>query len=133
VTTGADFKPSQVYLGIPPLTATMGHAEAEFAAALVVRTLAVKGDTWRAVGWREIEEVVTADMKGKVEPIGLLMCNPFFQPDIHDTVKRGFARWTDKPNGTVELTEEGIAALAKWVPKLPDTEAVAPPAKGPTP
>jgi hypothetical protein len=122
-----DFKPSQVRIGYPPLVGTMGHAEAEFAAALVVRTLAVKGDVWRPVVWSEIQEVVKADMDGTVdpvtmvrkpvEPIGSLARNPFFMPDIHDTVKRGFARWTGEPNGPVELTEAGIKVLSKWVTK----------------
>lgn len=122
-----NFKPSQVVLLRPPLADTMRHAEAEAAAAMIVRTLAVKGDTWRAVTWDEIEDVIATDMTGTVnpltmvrtpiEPLGSLMRNPFFRPDVHDTIRRGFARWTGDPGGPVEFTDAGIQALSKYVRK----------------
>lgn len=132
------FKPSQVRIGIPPLVATMGRSEAEFAAALVVRTLAVKGDTWRPVAWTEIQEVVKADMEGTVDPVTMkrtprhaavasLMGMPFYRPDIYEMVKRGFARWTGEPGKTVEFTDKGVTALRKWAQITDDAVLVSRP------
>jgi hypothetical protein len=111
------FKPSQVELGPVPLCATMGHAEAEFAAALIVLACRARGDEWQAVTWKQVGEVALADLKAEREPACLWLTNPFFRPDAHDLVKRGYARWIGSDDGIspVELTPEGIEKLRRWV------------------
>jgi len=117
-----DFKPSQVVLGVPPLVATMGCAEAEFAAALIVRACHALGNAWQPIAWKQIREVVLSDFDAKREPFASLIQNPFFRPDVHDLVERGCARWTtsdDSGEGSVELTADGLEKLRRWVASAP--------------
>lgn len=112
------FKPSEVVLRpVIPLMATMGRAERELAAAMIVRTCAVKGDAWQPVGPATIGEVIRADLDAKLEPWTGLNSNPFCpSPDFRDLVKHGFARWTaGDDKGPLELTAKGIEALRRWV------------------
>lgn len=53
--------PSQIYLGIPPLVGTMGKSEVEHAAAMIVRALAKRGNTWREISNEEIFAVARED------------------------------------------------------------------------
>lgn len=108
----ADFKPSNVVLARPPLVATMGRAELEAGAALIVRTLQRNGDTWRVVTMDEVVQAIDADIAENVEPIASLNRNPFLRPDVRGLAKDGFAVVTDT---TVELTDKGLEALRRWV------------------
>ena len=111
-----DFKPSQVYLGIPPLTATMGRSEREHAAAILVRVCQARGDIWQPVTPAMFGEVINDDLTAKTEPFYSLNQNPFFNPDFHDIVAKGFARWVEtEGKGPLELTPTGIEALRGWV------------------
>ncbi len=121
-----DFTPSQVFLNcIPPLTATMGRAEREHAAALLVRACQVMGDRWQPVTPAMLGEVIQADLAAQAEPLSSLNRNPFFCPDFHDLAAKGFARWTEEDGkGPLELTERGIEALRRWVrPTIATAEA----------
>lgn len=108
-------KPSDVVLGVPPLCGTMGRAELEHAAALIVRTCAVLGDAWRPVAPKDVGIVLNTDVLGHVEPFAKLIENPFFKPDFFALAESEFARWTAEPKGPMELTEAGLAAITKWV------------------
>ena len=111
-----DFNPSQVVLGAPPLTGTMGKSEAEHAAAVIVRVCQANGDTWQPVGWKTVASVLTADVEAKREPFASLMCNPFFRPDPFELADRGFAAWDGTPGASpVALTTKGLEALRQWV------------------
>jgi hypothetical protein len=111
------FKPSEVFLNaIPPLTATMGRFEREFAAALLVRACQVDGDAWRGFTPAELGKVIARDLEAKVEPMVSWNRNPFLRPDFRDLVAQGFAACTDLDNGApVEFTERGLEALRRWV------------------
>lgn len=113
----ADFKPSQVDLAAPPLVGTLGHAEMEFAAAMIVRACQVHGDAWQAVSWDQIQSAMYADMTAERPPFAALMRNPFFQPDVHELVAKGFARWTGEPAGRapVELLPPAFEKMLSWV------------------
>ena len=100
---------------MPPLAATMGKAEAEHAAALIVRACQVNGDAWQPCTWAQIKAAVQADVDSKTAPFDNLIHNPFFRPDVYDLVARGFARWTEPQ--VVELTAAGLAKLTTWVKK----------------
>jgi hypothetical protein len=107
-------KPSEIVLGVPPLVGTMGRAEAEFAAALVVLACEANGDRWQAVAWPQITAAAKAALEEGRRPWLTLLSNPFYRPDVWELVKRGFARWEGEPGGPVELTMWGLVAMDRW-------------------
>lgn len=111
----SDYKPSEVELVVPPLCGTMDKAEAEFAAALIVRTCQQRGDVWQAVTWKDCAEAWKADVAAKRSPFFELSSNPFFRPDVWELVERGFGRWVDKEGGAAELTPKGLEVMRSWV------------------
>lgn len=113
--TAPDFRPSDVDLrrSFPPLVGTMGHAEAEFAATLIVRVCQVRGDAWQDVGIDAIGEVITADLGAEREPLHSMNRNPFCGANPHDLVKRGCAEWVGEPGGTLRFTQKGFAGLRR--------------------
>lgn len=112
-----EFKPSQVVMGYMPLVDTMGRCEREFAAAIVVRVCQAKGDTWQAVAFSDVREVLKADLEAGTAPFAKLLGNPVFRPDAWDLVAKGFARWVGEPGDVIELTEAGFEAIRKHVRK----------------
>lgn len=114
---GQAFKPSQVQLAPDaPLVATMGRAELEHAAAMIVRACQVSGDVWQPIAPTRMGVVINDDLAAKREPFHSLNTNPFFRPDFRGLVEKGFARWTADGSGApIELTAEGIARLSRWV------------------
>jgi hypothetical protein len=130
--TTVDFKPSDVDLmgSFPPLVATFDKTEVECAAFYVVRTLVAREDEWRAVRWSEISEVAKSSMRscemlGDEAPVldrrtKDLVINPFARPDFHRLAEGGFARWLGEEgekNRPLELTDQGLERLRKWVKK----------------
>lgn len=112
----APFKPSEVFLTVPPLVGTMLHSECEHAAALLVRGCQALGDSWQALTWEQVSRIIKADVDAKTEPVASLARNPFFNPDFGRLVQCGFATRTGaEPGSPIELTETGIAALKRWV------------------
>jgi hypothetical protein len=110
-----DFKPSEIQLLTPPLTATMGRSEIEFAAALMVWTCAQSGDAWRAVSGVEIRELITKAIDTKAEPVFDWIRNPFLRPDFHGLQERGFAsREVINDLDYIAFTEKGFEALRRW-------------------
>lgn len=111
------FRPSQVSLGgcFPPLVDTMGHAEAEAAAALLVRACQVQDDAWQDVDGEAIGRVIAEDLKNGTRPLCSMVTNPFVKPSMRDLVERGFAEWVSGRAATVRFTRQGLDALRKWV------------------
>lgn len=109
------YRPSQVNLhgSFPPLCATMKRSEREAAAALLVRSLAARGDQFRAITRQELGEVIVADLEAEREPWRSVGRNPFFRPDFCDLVKAGYARWVGAD--AIEFTAEGVEAMRRWV------------------
>jgi len=114
--------PSQIYLGIPPLVGMMGKAEIEFAAAMIVRALAARGDTWREISNDEIFAVAREDDEaaklaksigeaGANKLFGSLYRNPFFRPDVHGFVAEGFGKWTNEEKTKIVVTAKGMLAM----------------------
>lgn len=111
------FAPSQVVLGTPPLTATMGKSEVEFAAALLVRVCHARGDVWAAQSPRDVQDVLGADIASNRDPVARWNGNPFLRPDFRRLVEGGYARWTGEAGSSpLEFTEKGLTALLRWVP-----------------
>jgi hypothetical protein len=119
---GISFKPSDVVLHAPPLAGTMGKAEREHAAALMVRACQQYGDEWGAVPWSAVKSVILADVESKREPVSSLMSNPFFRPDVKSLADAGYCTITGEL-GKIEsatFTVKGIRALMMWVPLAPE-------------
>lgn len=110
-----DFKPSDVVITTPtPLVGTMGQAEAEFAAALIVCVLRDSGDVWGPVAWKHVGAIVRRDVAENREPLWSLCTNPFLRPDAFRLAADGFATISDD-HETVEFTTKGVEALRRWV------------------
>jgi hypothetical protein len=115
------FKPTDVYLGIPPLVGTLGRAEAEYSAALYVRVCQQRGNAWAPVTWSDVKKAMQCDLDGAVPPFGGrspaggLLRNPIFCAAIRPeaAIKLGFARWAGED--AFELTEVGFERLRRWV------------------
>jgi hypothetical protein len=111
------FKPSEVFLiTFPPLVGTMGKAEVEAAASMLVRVCQVDGNEWKPCSPQEVGLTLKADIDNKVEPWTSLNRNPFFRPDFHELVALGFARFTtEDEHAPIEFTEQGLEAMRRWV------------------
>lgn len=112
-----DFKPSQIYLGVPPLVGTMEKSEREYAAACLVMAMATNGDTWRPIGPQEMGPAPQAAIDSGVEPWPSLNRNPFFRPDFDKLADGEYAR-TLVPGdrrSAIEFTPKGIEAMRKWL------------------
>lgn len=108
------FTPRQVLLAPVPLVGTMGRAEVECAAAILVRVCQVRG-TWGPVGFEEVGPVLKDDVESG-HALRSTWLNPFLRPDFGDLVKRGFATWAGEPfKSALELTDAGREALTRWV------------------
>jgi len=126
-----DLKPSQVDLSVPHFVGCCQHAEAECALGLYVRACQVRGDTWQPLVPRDMGEVLKADVAAGRRPFSMLVHNPFWRPDFHDLVDRGFARWIgENADATVELTDKGFAAIDKHVARVGPVENCATPLEG---
>lgn len=136
------FKPSEVLLTIPPLTATMTRAEVEYAAALIVFACTWRGDMWQPIRFIDIREalreaLVKADLREALassEPLSArvqwardVVNNPFLRPDVQSLISLGFAeKLPNKLPGegeqpiVVQLLPAAFEAIAKrWVPGRP--------------
>lgn len=109
----SEFRPSDVLLLALPLVGTMGRAEREYAAALVVRACQVLGDSWQPISPKQLGEVIAGDLAAKREPLTGLNRNPFLFPDFPDLIALGFVERT--PEGQVAFTVKGLEALRRWV------------------
>lgn len=115
-TTSTAFLPSAVALVVPPLVGTMGCAEREQAACLIVRACQALGDTWKPIDLEELNGVIKADLEQGHEPLASLNRNPFFKPDLWLLADGTYGRWTGTPGESpIELTDKGIAALKRWI------------------
>lgn len=111
-----DFKPSDVDLGGVPLAGTMGKAERECAAALLLRALIRNGDNWQELPPRAIGLAMKADMEEGVPPTAIFKNNPFWNPDFRSLVDAGYATFAGDPDkgAPVAFTDKGLAALRKY-------------------
>ncbi len=111
MTTAKTFVPSQVNLAAM-FIGTFDHSEAENTAAVIVKVLALNGDSWRSATCEKLAagfEQLTKDDG----PWRRWFNNPFMKIDMHDLVDRGFASW-DGARG-IKFTDKGLARMGKWV------------------
>jgi len=113
------FKPSDIRLALPvPLCGTMGKAEAEFAATLLVRACVRHGDAFDSILPAQMGDTIGADLEEQVDPLWSLRNNPFFRPNFDELVKRGFAEYVGEDGGRkrpLRFTASGLEVLRRWV------------------
>lgn len=119
-------RPSEIYLIVPPLVGTMKRSERELAAAMIVRTCHVLGDTFAPVTPDAINSVLAADVAGGVSPWVEIAGNPFLRADFNDLVAKGYAKHFEE-SGAYALTEEGLSAIGRWRMLPPKAECPADP------
>jgi len=109
-----NFKPSQVVLSTPPLTACFKKTEAECAAALLVWAMKKLDDKWQAVTPQQLAAVMTNEDLLE-EPLRSWDRNPFFKPDFYRLVTDGFV--VEGPDKALSFTELGLTTLynSHWV------------------
>lgn len=105
------FTPSQVSLG-DMFVGTFDHMEAENTAAVIVKVLALNGDSWRPATCGELAAGFEALVKDP-GPWRTYFNNPFVRIDMHDLVDRGFAAW--EGDSAIQFTDKGIERMGKWV------------------
>lgn len=122
-----DFKPSQVVLTMPPLTACFGKTEAECAAAMLVWACQQLGDERQRLSLKVLGATLDAALKADPvpEPVRSWGRNPFFRPDFDRLTSDGYIDRSeiDGENGYV-LTPRFFERLAKWVQPVNGTVAV---------
>lgn len=118
------FVPSDIVIVGPfPFIGTLGHAERELAAALIVRTCQVTSNSWSPVSQRQIGESLGADVEASVEPWAGLIRNPFTpRPDFDELVKHGYATWTSERT-LIALTPLALEAIGKRWRRAPEAPA----------
>lgn len=115
-------KPSDVDLNAssPPLVGTMGKAEAEAMASVIVLALAANGDVWRPIAWPEVRDHFMRLLEQGVEPWSKLVMNPFWRPALDPLLREHvdssgfrFSYAVEEPAGMVSFTFAGLLALSK--------------------
>jgi hypothetical protein len=92
--------------------ATFDHFEAESTAAVMVKVLAMNGDTWRTASCEELADGFHGLTKDE-GPWRDRFNNPFVKIDMFDLVERGFAAWDG--DRAIKFTEKGLERMRKWV------------------
>lgn len=112
-----EFKPSDVHLDEIPLVGTMGRAEREQGAAVMVRACQVLGDRWQPITWQQVKQVLMQDFDDPKRPVGALWVRfPGFRPDVRDLCAKGFATLD---GDAATFTEAGFAKLRPYVVARP--------------
>lgn len=106
--------PSAIRILVPPFVGSLGSAELEHAAALLVRACQVRGDRWQPMLYDEMEAVLKDDIAQQRGPICRFLRSPFLSPDFARLVDGGWAAWHGEP-GKLELAPRTIVAIAeRW-------------------
>jgi hypothetical protein len=112
--SGPDFSPHDVVVFDIPLVGTLDHAEAEIAAALIIRMCALAG-AWGPVNLNDAMVLAAIDLRWHTR-FRCWWTNPFLRPDPFDLARRGFAVLRGEGyDRTIELTPAAFERIAKWV------------------
>jgi hypothetical protein len=98
----------------PPLKATLGRSELEYAAALILCALHRLGRAWtEPLSAKEIGATLSDAFNAGEQPICSWARNPFLRPDWDGLVERGFAQRDETPDGDVlTLTPAALERVA---------------------
>lgn len=112
-------KPSEVDIrktGAFVLANTCGRVEREVALALVVHTLALRGDIWRPIPLTDIDAVLGEIVKAKSEPWHSMFMLPAFVwrgPDFADAEKHGVIHGVCRDGANCYVVDERVIALLR--------------------
>lgn len=122
-----EFKPSQVVLTMPPLTACFRKTEAECAAAILVWACQQLGDEWQHLSCKTLSDTLGEALAANPvpEPVRTWGRNPFFRPDFARLTSDGFIEQSeiDGEKGYL-MTPRFFEQLAPWVRPINGTVAV---------
>lgn len=102
----------------PPLGATLGRCEVEYAAALILLGLLhVLGRAWsESITESELGSALSEQFAAGIEPVRSWGRNPFLRPDFDALVARGLAERVDSPEGHVlTLTPAALERVAAHI------------------
>lgn len=106
-------KPHQLHIpSVGIMTATLGKAELELAAGVLIRVHQLAGDTdWRPVTPREIGERIQDN-----EEMRKWVSCPFCPPDFRGLIDKGFAEFTEPEGKNVPLmvTPAFVEKMVRW-------------------
>lgn len=113
-------RPSDVHLGVIPLVGTLGRAELEHAAALLVRACQLHEDKWQPVSLEMVGATIAHDSTNLVGALPFWITNPFMaRPDFYGLLRRGYAT-RDPPDASTPdelarliLSDKAMQAFAK--------------------
>jgi len=113
-------KPSEVLLdgGGYPLPDTLGRADFEMAAGMIVLACALYDDKWQPVSGPQIAYALEQNIRAGRMPWVALQKNPTVAaPSFQALADRGYARFTksDRERSPIELTDKALDLIrAKW-------------------
>jgi hypothetical protein len=120
----SQFKPSDIDLNFhfPPLMNVFNKSEIEAAATFLI-ACCQKGNEWKAVSKKEVQDLVEELKEGKEDDSNTLkaLCrNPFWCPSFNGLVDAGFATWekADPENSKLWFTEKGFEKLKEYSDKI---------------
>lgn len=96
-------KPTDIYLGLPPLVGTFGRSELEHAAAVLVMAMQLR-DVWEPITWEDVEKAIEKDPT--------FAKNPFFKPSFFDLIAGGYAVMVDD---SMSFTKAGLERLENYM------------------
>lgn len=102
--------PKDIVVAFPPLMDTLGRAELELAAAIVVSVCQRRG-SWGPVSWEEIKALAKDDLAK--DPKHWLWTRVLCWPDAHGLVDNGFAVWVGDDETVLELTQACIRRIVE--------------------
>jgi hypothetical protein len=106
--------PSELYLAPIPFVDTLGSAETELSAAIIVFALQKTTNTWRSLPSKELGEVM--QKYGHEGWLYNLMRNPFCKPDWVRAARDGWLVGDDLDKHVFTLRPEAVAKIAaKWL------------------
>jgi hypothetical protein len=109
-----DFLPSDVTLAAVPLVGTMGSADIEHAAAVVIACLKIAGNTWSPIRAKEMGRIIRESADS--DPMAFWASNPFFSADMGRLIREGYAiKSGPVDDESLELTPRAIEAVRPWV------------------
>lgn len=93
----------------PPLAGTLGRAEVEFAAALVLWALRELGRDWLApISRKEFDDALAAAITSGRDPVWTWACDPKLRPHYAELVRLGLAVREETPAGDVLRLEPAL-------------------------
>lgn len=103
-------------LAMPPFVGTLGDAEAEHAAAVLIVILAENGDTWGPIKREQFYAARNSPT------LAAQARNPFFRPHIGHLVDAGYAQYTDRDHHALVFTSKFFDTMSTFFTSMDTKE-----------